>query len=840
MKPSFLFVPLLWSALAAPLPTAVPLDPPAPSVSPTEPVASLKARLVTSGDPNTGALRVTRGADTFELPLVDTEVEASIGGLVADVTVTQTFANPFAESIEAVYVFPLPDDAAVDGFLMEVGDRRIVGEIKRRDEARQIYEAARANGQAAALLDQERPNLFTQRVANIPPGDAIAVTLSFAHVLQYDDGGYEWAFPLVVGPRFIPAQGTGSTRPGDAAAIDAPLSATDTGNRVSLVVDLDAGVPIRGLRSPSHDLDIQRLDERRASIAIGAGDGRLNKDFVLRYDVAGQAPEAAALAHHEPDGDGGYVLIMIQPQADDSISEEQITPRDLVFIVDTSCSQSGAPMAASKDAMHLAIDGMHDDDRFTVLRFSDGATTLSSELLGNTPDNRRKGHEFVASMAGAGGTNMLAGIQQALSIPQDVERQRTVLMLTDGYIGNETRILGALEEDLGTARFFTLGTGSSTNRYLIDRMAQLGRGDAVYLRPDEDAGPIVAAFNDRFATPLITDLEVGSRGVQLVDSYPELLPDLYAGQPVILVARYEQPGDAVIELTGRMRGEPWSQTLQVHLPGEQPDNGGLRSIWARAAIEDMELQQHWGHTFDDRDAFEEAITELALEHRLLSQYTSFVAVEERVINEGGRSRTVRVPLETPEFVEFEAVADENDRAMNGLIGAAGGGFYGRAASSSSGVGGLGSLGAGVGGGGYGRGSGAALQRKSAPARSAPAVRASPAPEPLLSPVAPGDEVVLGSLSKNAVDSVVKRHVHEFQRCYERALEGRPGLSGKVVFKWTIDAEGNVSEVEVTEDTLQDASMLACMERRVKLMRFETPPGGGEVVVSYPFVFRAVE
>ena len=616
-----------------------------------------EARRITPGaDITSGAMRVTQGDATWELPLLHTTVDTWITGLVAEAEVTQTYENPFDEPIEAVYLFPLPDDSAVREMVMSIGDRRIVGKIKRREEARQLYERARDNGQAAALLDQERPNVFTQRVANILPGESIEITISFAQVLRYEDGAYEWVMPLVVGPRYVPPEGTGVRSDGPSgAAINPVMSEAPTGSTVDIRVDLDAGMPIYDVQSPSHAIRVIEDGPHSAFVELDR-DGVPNKDFILRYALSGDAPETAAMSHWGEQG--GHFLLMIQPPADDQL-DGMITPKDLVFLIDTSCSQSGAPMAAAKRAMSHAIDGLNPHDRYTIMNFS---STVGPAISGGASRaDRQRAKDFVGAFRGAGGTNMLAGVEAALSM-KERDALRTVLMITDGYVGNEPRILGAIEENLGRSRFFTLGTGSSVNRYLIDRAAQVGRGDVQVIRPDEDAGPAVERFYDRIRNPLLTDIDISWKGVELVDVHPDPIKDLFSGQPVILVGRYEQPGRGEITIEGLLGNRPWSKTVEVDFTGEG-GNPALDSLWARRWIEDLSLRQHFGRAFDDRHRFEEEVTDLALGYSLMSEYTSFVAVEERVINEGGEQRTVDVPTETPEFVEFEAVADGEDLAL---------------------------------------------------------------------------------------------------------------------------------------------------------------------------------
>jgi Ca-activated chloride channel homolog len=634
------------------------------SSSPAHAQVTPQAQRLDSGHTaRSGSIHVEQDGVLWGLPLLDTHVDAEITGFVADVEVRQVFSNPFSKPIEAVYLFPLPDNAAVDDMVMQVGDRRIVGEIHKRAEARQIYERAKDNGQTAALLDQERPNLFTQHVANILPGERIDITIHFVQTLQYQDEGYEWAFPMVVGPRYIPAEGTGTSRPqDDAARLSAPYASSHTGSRIALQLSLDAGVPIQSLRSPSHKLLVQRTGDSFATVSIDQRDRIPNKDFVLRYDVAGEAPDAALLTHRS--GLGGYFLLMLQPQAPDFLSDDVVTPKEMVFVVDTSCSMSGFPLDKAKDAMRLAIAEMNPQDRFTVLDFNDSVSGLSPLPLPNTSHNRAMGKRFVDSFRGSGGTQMLKGIKASLDLPTDEDMLRTVLFMTDGYIGNEEKILAAISERLGRSRLFSLGIGSSVNRFLLDRMSKMGRGQVQYLRPDEDATDAVQEFYERIRNPVMTDIEVEWQGVEVEQVMPDPVPDLFAGQPVILVGRYDKPGRGSVTIRGRVRGEEIEQTIDVLLPRHQDENSALASLWARTSIEDLESRQYGRPS----KALTDEITELALEYRLMSKYTSFVAVEESRRAEGmGSPTTVRVPLESPEFVDIQAAGGHTIAKQRSII-----------------------------------------------------------------------------------------------------------------------------------------------------------------------------
>ena len=502
-----------------------------------------------------GALRVEQEDGTIvECPLKHTDVKADVSGFIARVKVTQTFANPYEDTIEAVYVFPLPENAAVNDMTMKIGDRTIRGLIKKREEAREIYQQARAAGQVAGLLEQERPNIFTQSVANITPGAEILIEIHYVQDLKYDHGTYEFTFPMVVGPRYIPGTPVGRTGGGwapdtdrvpDASRITPPVlkPGERTGHDISLSVDLNAGVPIQDLRCRSHEVEMQRTGDRRATVSLKPFDTIPNKDFMLAWDVAGERPEMALLTHREGDS-GGFFSLMIQPKAEFEAGE--IAPRELIFVVDCSGSMRGEPIAAAKQAMRRVITHMQPNDTFRVIRFSEAASQLSQEPLANTTDNIKRGLVYIEQMEGSGGTQMIEGIKAALDYPADPERMRIVCFMTDGYIGNETEILAAIEEKLGGARLFSFGVGTSVNRYLLENMAEVGRGTVEYMRPGEDSSGVIDRFYERIDRPFLVDLDIDWGDLQVADIYPRRIPDLFAAQPVILHGRYTEPGSGPI------------------------------------------------------------------------------------------------------------------------------------------------------------------------------------------------------------------------------------------------------------------------------------------------------
>ncbi|MGD9642083.1 MAG: VIT domain-containing protein [Elusimicrobiales bacterium] len=616
--------------------------------------ALLPAQVADLGE---GSMQVAGGGQRI-LPLKHTGVKAEISGFVAEVVVTQVFANDAEQPLEAVYVFPLPENAAVNDMELKVGDRTIKGQIKKREEARQEYEQAKARGYTAALLDSERPNIFTQSVANIPPGQEIKVILKYIQRLDYDHGVYKFNFPMTVGPRYIPGAAAGKSGTGwandtaavpDASRITPPVvrPGRRSGRDISVEVKLNAGIAVKNIRSSSHEIAVKTLGENAAEISLDAGDRVPNKDFLLAYEPAGPAVDAAVLAHKT--GKEGYLTLMVQPSADFPLAK--VTPKELVFALDVSGSMRGQPLEAAKELALRCLEGMNPDDTFQVFSFASGNRLHFERPLANTPANVALGRAAINEINGGGGTEMLAALRKVLEFPKDPARLRIVLFMTDGFIGDDPQILAFVKEHLNGSRIFPLGVGSSPNRYLLEELAVLGKGAAQYIRHDERPAKmerIIERFYDRISKPVLTDLAVDWKGLDVRDATPGAIGDLFAGQPVFLHARYGKSGAGEAVLRGKMMGQPWEMAVRVNLPEREAANAAMGPLWARARITEFSR----AIVARGEDGLRERITALGLEHSLVTQYTSFVAVD-RSTAVAGKALTVPVESELPEGVRYE-------------------------------------------------------------------------------------------------------------------------------------------------------------------------------------------
>ncbi|HEY3324858.1 MAG TPA: VIT domain-containing protein [Planctomycetota bacterium] len=614
-------------------------------------------------DVTQGALRVVqKDGAVVECPLKHTDVQAEISGFIARVRVTQTFYNPTDEKIEAVYVFPLPHESAVDEMTMTTSGRQIVGVIKRRAEARAIYEQALRAGQTAALLEQERPNIFTQSVANIKPKAEVKIEISYVDVLKYDQGAYEFHFPMVVGPRYNPAGfsgGIGAVPTGQerASGQQKEIAYLKPGERnghdITLSVKLDAGVPIQDLRSVLHEAGISRKGDSKAVAALSPAGTIPNKDFILKYRVMGKKPEMAVLSSTL--STSGYFMLMVQPKEDEKLAKEP--PREIVFLMDISGSQMGWPIEKSKEAMREFLSLMREKDTVQVITFASQSQKLFDHAVPVTKENIDKAMAFSQQQMGGGGTEMLKGVRAAIDDPLDKERMRIVVMFTDGFIGNEAQILEAVGKGCGDRiRFWCLGAGNSINRFLVDGVARQGGGMSKILTLNQPAAPIVNECMERIQRAQLAKVNIDWAGMKVSDVYPQRIPELWSGRPIILYGMYDltTAGKPVtLKISGEIEGEPVSWPLEVNFPTAAQDNAALANVWARQKIESLMQQVYYGTSPE----VEEEVTNIALDYRLMSQYTSFVAVDQADVPNVSASarppRRIAVPVPMPEGVSFD-------------------------------------------------------------------------------------------------------------------------------------------------------------------------------------------
>lgn len=603
----------------------------------------------------------------LEAPRVATDVTINVTGAIVRARVTQRFENPSDKWVEGIYVFPLPEDAGVDRLKMLVGDRLIEGKIKERQEARQIYEDAKRAGKKAGLVEQERPNLFTNSVANIGPGETVVVQIEYQERADLKDGVFSVRLPLVVGPRYNPAPDivemvsvdgrTGlalaSSVP-DADRITPPVLHPDKEPQelrlpVSITANIEAGFTLGEITSPYHAIAQTRDRDGHAVVTLAEGATPANSDFLLEWRAADGGQPHAALFKEERDGDT-YVLAMVAPPAAKA-SDAARKPREAVFVIDNSGSMAGPSMLQAKAALLLALEGLKPEDAFNVVRFDHTFEALHPDAVPATPQNVEAAKGFVGRLNAEGGTEMLPALQAALHDPRphDDSRLRQVVFLTDGAIGNEAELFAAIAEGLGRSRLFTIGIGSAPNSYFMSRAARIGRGTFTHVG---DVGEVAARTAQLFAAlerPVMTNLTAAFPPGAASEAWPNPLPDLYAGEPVVLTAKLEK-AQGKLRIQGDLGAVRWAADLDLAqaAPGE-----GVAALWARSKIASIEESRFLGA---EPAAIDAGVLKTALDFALVSRLTSLVAVDVTPSRPVGEAVIpAAVPTMLPKGWEFEKV-----------------------------------------------------------------------------------------------------------------------------------------------------------------------------------------
>ncbi len=605
-----------------------------------------KEKTLTMDDVHRGELLVPgREEGRFTaMPLLSQDVRISVSGMVARTVVRQHFINRSSSWVEAVYVFPLPDESAVDHLRMQVGDRIIVGEIKEKREAKAIYEKAKAEGKKTSLLSQQRPNIFTSSVANIGPDEEIVIEIEYQQVVRFSDHVFSLRFPMVIGPRYIPGrpQATGSARLAfdgggwaantdrvpDASQITPPV-ATPGGaavNPVALSVELAAGFPLARIDSLYHGIDISKKDKGLYSIRF-TGEVKADRDFVLEWEPKNNDKVTAAL-FSEDRGTDRYLLLMLLPPPDSQKIEP--VPREMIFVLDTSGSMAGPSILQAKKALGLAVSHLGNEDNFNIIEFNSTAHRLFAAPRSADAATIEEAMEFINSLKAEGGTEMAPALEFALDGKNDHDRVRQVVFLTDGSVGNESELFSLIRNRLGDSRLFTVGIGSAPNSYFMTRAASMGRGTFTSIGKIDEVKQKMTDLFAKLEHPVISDIAVGSTDGDAKDLeiYPNPLPDLYNLEPLVVLIKAKQ-GVARLYLTGLRAGRPWQIDVDTTHFANRP---GIATLWARKKIRSEMESLHLGA---DKDLVRKIVQATALAHHLVSPYTSLVAVEKTVSRPAG-------------------------------------------------------------------------------------------------------------------------------------------------------------------------------------------------------------
>lgn len=642
------------------------------TVAATAETAARTLAFVTPGDMKSGSL-LFKGSEPgkyVEAPRVKADYDVTVSGPTIRTRVTQAFTNPTDGWVEGVYVYPLPEKGAVDAMKLVVGDRIIVADVKERQEAKRVYEEAKADGKTAALVEQERPNLFTNSVANIGPGETIVVQMEYQAPATQVEQRMSLRIPLVVAPRYMPTpvlqtvsmddRGWGVTQTGAndpvpdrdrvSPPVNDPRKVAPT-NPVTITVRLNAGFTLGEVASSTHRLKEQVLNDESRFVALDDAEVPADRDFELSWTPK-SGPTPSVGLFRERIGGEDYVLGYVTPPAIEPQAEKR--PREAIFVIDNSGSMSGPSMAQAKASLIFALDRLTRADRFDVIRFDDTMERLFMDTVEASPENVAKARDFVSRLTADGGTEMLAPLKAALFDPRPTDQRylRQIVFLTDGAIGDEQRMFEAIGANRGRSRLFMVGIGSAPNSYLMTRAAELGRGTFTHIGGTEEVDARMRELFAKLESPVVTGLSAKfEQGV--ADITPKILPDLYRGEPLVFAAKVAEAKGA-LTLSGMIGDTPWSAKLDL---AKAAEGAGVSKLWARRKIDDVEVALTLRET--KSEAADAAILKLALAHQLTTRLTSLVAVDQTPRRPAGAKLTrADVPLNLPAGWDFDKVFGE--------------------------------------------------------------------------------------------------------------------------------------------------------------------------------------
>ncbi len=558
--------------------------------------------------------------------LLETDVNFDISGMIVRAKVIQRFKNASSLWAEGVYVFPLPDNAAVDHFKLHIGERQIEGQIQERAQARKTYEIAKNEGRQAGLVEQQRANVFTTKLANIAPGEEISVEIEYQQTLEYKDGSYRLRFPMVIGPRFH-ATNDSITKNNNDTDVSTVIADTRV-NPVYLHVSLDAGVPLSKLDSSYHAIDIKQTDTHRYSIVLAADKVFADRDFELVWTPElGHQPQTAVFTEQH---DGyEYALISVLPPELESLGQ-QLLPRDVVFILDVSGSMSGTSIEQARASLIQALGRLQPQDRFNIIWFNDRSERLYPRSMPASINNIQQASRIINSLNADGGTVMLPALALALNEQPELSRVRQIIFLTDGNVDNEQELFGLINKQLGDNRLFTVGIGSAPNSHFMRKAARAGRGSFTYIGDIDEVQQKTNALLEKLESPALVNIDMRIEGLD-VEAFPDPVPDLYLDEPLTVLIRGKQLGNS-ITLYGDYGESNWQQQLAL---SDSINHPGIRTAWARNKIASLLQQHHDADTEDNRDAIKNQAIQASIEHHLVSRFTSLVAVDITPVNNSG-------------------------------------------------------------------------------------------------------------------------------------------------------------------------------------------------------------
>jgi Ca-activated chloride channel family protein len=734
-----------------------------------------------------------------QLPLKSTFVKVNISGVIADVLVTQVYKNEGKRPLEAIYVFPASTRAAVYGMKMTIGERTITANIAERQEARRQYDQAKQAGKSASLLEQQRPNVFQMSVANILPSDVIKVELRYTELLVPTDKVYEFVYPTVVGPRYT-EQRQDDANPREGWTRNPYLHQGEAATyNFNMDVNLSAGLPIQDVTCASHKVKINYEGPAFSRIELDPTEKYGgNRDFILKYRLSGGRVETGLLLF-EGEKENFFLLMMQPPKR---VREEQIPPREYIFIVDVSGSMHGFPLNISKKLLKDLIGKLRPTDRFNVLLFAGGSSLMATQSLPATRGNIQKAITTIERERGGGGTRLLPALKRALALPKSEGYSRTVVIATDGYVAVEAQAFDLIRDNLGNANMFAFGIGSSVNRHLIEGMARVGMGEPFVITRPEEAPEKANKFRKLIQSPVLTGIDVDFGRFQVYDVEPPSIPDVLADRPVIVFGKWRGQPRGHIEVRGTSGNRTYTERISVAQAKPLETNSALRYLWARHRI--ALLSDY--NRLSPQDERVKEVTTLGLTYNLLTAYTSFVAIDAQVRLVDGKAVTVKQPLPLPQGVSDLAVGNgryaKQSRAMAAPSMALRESALGKGWFAS----------------------------KDEELRSAP----KPSEKILmkLTKVA-----VAGGLSENSVRHVIERDMPAIKACTRQASGQRSRPKGQVSFTLVIGPDGSVKKAQIEKEKEKFKDFERCVVKSLKTLKFPVKTGskGMEVTITFALI-----
>ena len=592
------------------------------------------------------------------VPNLNTDVHINIKGMVAHSRVDQMFVNSTSDPIEAVYVFPLPPNSAINNMVMIVGNRTIQGIIKEKKSAKKTYEKAKKDGKRASLTEQQRPNIFTNNVANIMPDDTLIVRLEYINELKYEEGNFSLRFPMVVGPRFIDGtrvlgySGTGWAKDTDIvpdASKITPHVIPDgmrSGNTITMKINIDAGIPIEDVLSPTHNIIVNKKNKSNYKVSLKNNKDIPNKDFTLNYSIKkGYDPKAALFTHSDQGND--YFLLMAVPPIT-SVSKLDIL-KEVIFVVDISGSMKGTSIEQAKNSLLYSVEKLRPNDAFNIIAYSDHFFKMNDIPIQSTNSNIDSAKVFINSLYAGGGTKAMEPLKAAMLMQTDENKLKMIVFITDGDIGYEKDVFNLVNKNIKNSRLFCVGIGSAPNGHLLEKVSKHGRGTYTYINNENLINEKMKNLFNKIEMPVLTDVRLELNGKD--ELYPNPLPDLFINEPLVVFGKINSDNkrNFKAEFSGKTVDGYFSIKLPVKLD-KGVENNAIGDLWARKKISSL-MDDHY---LGDGAAKNEVI-KLSMKHNLMSKFTSFVAIEEKVVNPNGKSNLANIKIDLPEGWVYESI-----------------------------------------------------------------------------------------------------------------------------------------------------------------------------------------